>query len=95
MSFTKTTEQASNYNHLEKMNVIDLLKNINSEDKTIEIYQVMKFKNNSNILLKESGARFISPYTAKHKSNLSLDFVGDKEVVVLASARSHHASHNI
>ncbi|MDC6466293.1 hypothetical protein PQZ36_01900, partial [Flavobacteriaceae bacterium] len=26
---------------------------LNSEDKTIEIYQVMKFKNTSNILLKE------------------------------------------
>ncbi len=37
MSFTKTTEQASNYNHLEKMNVNDLLKNINSEDKTIPL----------------------------------------------------------
>ena len=37
MSFTKTTEQASNYNHLEKMNVSALLKNINSEDKTIPL----------------------------------------------------------
>ena len=37
MSFTKTTEQASNYNHLEKMNVSELLKNINSEDKTIPL----------------------------------------------------------
>ncbi|PHQ55727.1 MAG: N-acetylmuramic acid 6-phosphate etherase [Lutibacter sp.] len=35
MSFTKTTEQASNYNHLEKMSVNELLTNINSEDKTI------------------------------------------------------------
>ncbi len=35
MSFTKTTEQASNYNHLEKMSVNELLININSEDKTI------------------------------------------------------------
>lgn len=35
MNFTKTTEQDSNYNHLEKMSVIELLKNINKEDKTI------------------------------------------------------------
>jgi N-acetylmuramic acid 6-phosphate etherase len=35
MSFTKTTEQDSNYNHLEKMSPSDLLKNINKEDKTV------------------------------------------------------------
>ncbi|TYA94786.1 N-acetylmuramic acid 6-phosphate etherase [Seonamhaeicola marinus] len=35
MSFTKTTEQDSNYNHLEKMNVAELLSNINNEDKTV------------------------------------------------------------
>lgn len=35
MSFIKTTEQPSNYNHLEKMNVNELLTLINSEDKTI------------------------------------------------------------
>lgn len=35
MNFTKTTEQASNYNHLEKMSVAELLTNINSEDKTV------------------------------------------------------------
>ena len=35
MDFIKTTEQASNYNHLEKMNVNELLKHINSEDKTV------------------------------------------------------------
>lgn len=35
MDFTKTTEQASNYNHLEKMNVFELLTHINSEDKTV------------------------------------------------------------
>lgn len=35
MSFTKITEHPSNYNHLEKMTVNELLKNINSEDKTI------------------------------------------------------------
>ena len=35
MDFTKTTEQESNYNHLEKMTVKDLLNNINQEDKTV------------------------------------------------------------
>ena len=35
MDFTKTTEQDSNYNHLEKMSVKELLKSINQEDKTV------------------------------------------------------------
>jgi N-acetylmuramic acid 6-phosphate etherase len=35
MSFKKITEQASNYNHLEKMTVKQLLTNMNSEDKTV------------------------------------------------------------
>jgi N-acetylmuramic acid 6-phosphate etherase len=37
MSFIKTTEQDSNHNHLEKMSVLELLKNINNEDKTVPI----------------------------------------------------------
>jgi len=37
MSFTKTTEEDSNYNHLEKMSVSGILTNINSEDKTIPL----------------------------------------------------------
>ncbi|GAA3517789.1 N-acetylmuramic acid 6-phosphate etherase [Aquimarina addita] len=37
MTFTKTTEQASNYNHLEKMNISELLMNINKEDKTVPL----------------------------------------------------------
>jgi N-acetylmuramic acid 6-phosphate etherase len=37
MSFTKTTEQASKYEHLEKMSVEDLLTNINNEDKTVPL----------------------------------------------------------
>ena len=37
MNFTKTTEQDSNYNHLEKMSVSDLLININNEDKTVPL----------------------------------------------------------
>lgn len=37
MDFTKTTEQDSNYNHLEKMSVSELLININKEDKTVAL----------------------------------------------------------
>lgn len=37
MNFIKTTEQDSNYNHLEKMSVSELLKKINNEDKTVAI----------------------------------------------------------
>ena len=35
MTFIKTTEQDSKYNHLEKMSVKALLNNINTEDKTV------------------------------------------------------------
>ncbi|WP_347375090.1 N-acetylmuramic acid 6-phosphate etherase [Aequorivita sp. Q41] len=35
MSFIKTTESDSKYNHLEKMTVSELLQNINNEDKTV------------------------------------------------------------
>lgn len=35
MQFTKTTEQDSSYDHLEKMSVSELLSNINAEDKTV------------------------------------------------------------
>jgi N-acetylmuramic acid 6-phosphate etherase len=37
MTFIKTTEQDSKYNHLEKMTVSQLLTNINNEDKTVAI----------------------------------------------------------
>ncbi|MFK7000477.1 N-acetylmuramic acid 6-phosphate etherase [Flavobacterium oreochromis] len=37
MTFTKTTEQASKYEHLEKMSIHDLLTNINNEDKTVPL----------------------------------------------------------
>ncbi len=37
MSFTKTTEQDSHYNHLENMSVGELLSNINNEDKTVPL----------------------------------------------------------
>jgi N-acetylmuramic acid 6-phosphate etherase len=35
MNFIKTTESDSSYNHLEKMDVKELLENINAEDKTV------------------------------------------------------------
>lgn len=37
MQFTKTTEQDSKYDHLEKMSVHELLTNINNEDKTVPL----------------------------------------------------------
>lgn len=37
MTFTKTTEQDSKYNHLEQMSVQELLININNEDKTVPL----------------------------------------------------------
>ncbi|NMH89483.1 N-acetylmuramic acid 6-phosphate etherase [Flavivirga algicola] len=37
MSFTKTTEQDSNYDHLEKMPLHELLSSINHEDKTVPL----------------------------------------------------------
>lgn len=37
MDFTKTTEQSSHYDQLEKMSVAHLLQNINAEDKTVPL----------------------------------------------------------
>ncbi|TXD51476.1 MULTISPECIES: N-acetylmuramic acid 6-phosphate etherase [unclassified Polaribacter] len=37
MTFIKTTEQDSNYSHLEKMSVIEILTNINNEDKKVAL----------------------------------------------------------
>lgn len=37
MTFIKTTEKDSNYNHLEKMSVEELLTNINKEDQTVPL----------------------------------------------------------
>lgn len=37
MTFTKTTEQTSKYEHLEKMSVQELLFNMNQEDKTVPL----------------------------------------------------------
>ena len=35
MAFKKITEQVSTYRHLEKMPVIEILQNMNAEDKTV------------------------------------------------------------
>jgi len=37
MRFIKTTEQDSNYNNLENMSIIEIITNINTEDKTVPI----------------------------------------------------------
>ena len=37
MTFTKTTEQDSNYNNLEKMTINQIVKSINNEDKTVPL----------------------------------------------------------
>ncbi|MCD8409497.1 N-acetylmuramic acid 6-phosphate etherase [Tenacibaculum finnmarkense] len=37
MNFTKTTEQDSKYNNLEKMSISEVLSNINNEDKTVPL----------------------------------------------------------
>lgn len=37
MDFTKTTEESSKYNHLEKMSISEIITNINSEDKSIPL----------------------------------------------------------
>jgi N-acetylmuramic acid 6-phosphate etherase len=37
MNFTKTTEQSSKYEHLEQMSVVEVLHNINTEDKTVPL----------------------------------------------------------
>ena len=37
MNFIKTTEEESRYNHLEKMSISEILKNINTEDKTVPL----------------------------------------------------------
>jgi N-acetylmuramic acid 6-phosphate etherase len=52
MDFTKTTELDSNYNHLEKMNVTELLININNEDKTVP-YAIEKALPQIQILIEQ------------------------------------------
>lgn len=64
MSFIKTTEQDSNYNHLEKMSVRELLSNINNEDKHVPLAvekalpQIELLINKIVLKLKEGGRLF-------------------------------------
>ncbi|SNR51913.1 N-acetylmuramic acid 6-phosphate etherase [Lutibacter agarilyticus] len=64
MSFTKTTEQPSKYNHLEKMTVQELLTNINAEDTSVPlavektIPQIEKLVNEIVSRMKNGGRLF-------------------------------------
>lgn len=64
MKFTKTTEQDSNYNNLEKMNISELLVSMNKEDKTVPIAvekslpQIEKLTEQIVLKLKEGGRLF-------------------------------------
>ncbi|GAB7257328.1 N-acetylmuramic acid 6-phosphate etherase [Polaribacter sp. OB-PA-B3] len=64
MTFIKTTEQDSHYNHLEKMSVKEVLTNINNEDKTVPLAvekslpQIEKLTNNIVNSLKNGGRLF-------------------------------------
>jgi len=64
MEFIKTTEQASKHNHLEQMDVIDLLTNINEEDKTVPmavekaIFQIEPLVNQVVMQMKAGGRLF-------------------------------------
>jgi len=64
MDFTKTTELDSYYDHLEKMSVSDLLKSINTEDKTVpltvekSIPQIEVLVNQIVIKMKSGGRLF-------------------------------------
>ena len=64
MGFTRTTEKDSNYNHLEKMSINELLSNINNEDKTIPfavekvIPQIEKLVTEIVVKLKSGGRLF-------------------------------------
>ena len=67
MTFTKTTELSSKYEHLEKMSVSDLLSNINQEDKTVP-YAVEKALPQIEVLITE--------IVAKMKSGGRLFYIG-------------------
>ncbi|WNW02723.1 N-acetylmuramic acid 6-phosphate etherase [Tenacibaculum sp. HL-MS23] len=64
MSFTKTTEQSSKYNQLEKMSISELLSNINTEDKAVPLAvqkalpQIEELTKQIVIKLKEDGRLF-------------------------------------
>ena len=71
----KTTESDSNYNHLEKMSVSDLLKNINKEDKTVPLAiekalpKIEAFINAALAKMKEGGGRKQETRNAKGVSS--------------------------
>lgn len=64
MAFIKTTEKESNYNHLEKMSTLELLQNINNEDKTVPLAvekalpQIQKLVDQIVLKLKNNGRLF-------------------------------------
>ena len=64
MAFTRTTEQSSKYEHLEKMPVSELLHNINNEDKTVPLAiekalpQIEKLVEKTMAQLKNGGRLF-------------------------------------
>ncbi|WGD34123.1 N-acetylmuramic acid 6-phosphate etherase [Olleya sp. YS] len=64
MDFIKTTESDSNYNHLENMSVLELLQNINKEDKTVPdavekaIPQIKNLTDQIVLKLKDGGRLF-------------------------------------
>src|SRR5690606_34428883 len=64
MSFIKTTESDSKYNHLEKMSVSELLQNMNNEDKTVafsvekSLLQIEKLTEKVVEKLKDGGRLF-------------------------------------
>lgn len=64
MSFIKTTEQDSNYNHLERMSILAILSHINNEDKKVPIAvekalpQIEKLVSQIVDKLKEGGRLF-------------------------------------
>ncbi|WP_428742860.1 N-acetylmuramic acid 6-phosphate etherase [Tenacibaculum sp.] len=64
MKFTKTTEQDSMYNNLEKMSISELLSNINKEDQTVPLAiekslpQIEKLTQQIVLKLKEGGRLF-------------------------------------
>ena len=64
MPFIKTTEQDSNYHHLEKMSIAEVLTNINKEDKTVAfavekaIPQIEQLTNAIVLQLKKGGRLF-------------------------------------
>lgn len=64
MSFTKTTEQSSNHDHLEKKSIEELLVGINSEDKTVpfaiekSLPQIIKLTTKASEIINNGGRIF-------------------------------------